>query len=263
MSAVNETSSILGIRKPEEDPIDQPAPKRLETLTEAILKVESVVQPGFREKAFYKFPNGGTYKGTTLNEKMHGRGTLKLPDGSKYKGDFKDGLREGKGTFIFPNKAKYVGDFKDDFMEGNGVFTFPCGTKYNGPFKADLFDGVGTLQSPKAKYNGEFFKQKMHGKGSLSFKREPTEDGKKSTEDGGEAFVGEFFEDKMKKGTFSFWVGQKNYVYIGEFPDGEMKGPGTLFSGDGDKGKIENGILTGMKQQVELPRFVNGNIVPN
>lgn len=259
-------SAINGInlkRVAEEQPNDQPDPKRLETLLGAVEKIESAVQPGFRAKALYRFPDGGTYKGPTLHEKMHGKGILKLADGSKYKGFFENGLKKGRGTFTLPNNAKYVGDFANDMMEGEGVFTFPCGTKYTGQLKADLFEGIGTLESLKAKYNGQFSKQKMHGQGVLTFKREETEDGKKSTEDGGEIFIGEFLEDKMKKGTFKFWVGQKTYIYVGDFLDGEMKGPGILYSGDGDKGSIENGILTGMKQQVELPRFVNGRIVPS
>lgn len=60
----------------------------------------------------YKWRNGSLYRGSFLNNKMHGKGEWISNKGDRYIGDYREGMKEGRGTYLWSNGAVYQGTFR-------------------------------------------------------------------------------------------------------------------------------------------------------
>lgn len=49
----------------------------------------------------YQWPDGRTYVGQWLNNKMHGEGVFTWPDGRTYRGGYKNDKKNGYGVFTW------------------------------------------------------------------------------------------------------------------------------------------------------------------
>jgi hypothetical protein len=104
-----------------------------------------------------KLAGDAEYRGETLNNKPHGKGSVTWPDGSRYSGDWKEGLFHGEGTFTWTNGDKYEGHWYEDRMHGRGTYLFADWRKYDGEWRHDQMHGFGTYYWPNGeKYEGEF-----------------------------------------------------------------------------------------------------------
>lgn len=71
-----------------------------------------------RHQTGLTFQDGGNYKSKFSN----GTGTLHLPDGStKYKGSIVNGKPHGKGTLYGPDGRVYKGDFQNNIYLGQDI----------------------------------------------------------------------------------------------------------------------------------------------
>ena len=62
----------------------------------------------------FTWPDGRTYKGGWMNNKMHGDASeLLWADGRKYNGSFRNDKRHGNGTFLWADGKKYEGPWED------------------------------------------------------------------------------------------------------------------------------------------------------
>lgn len=161
-------------------------------------------------------------------------------------------------------------------------------------------NGVGTFKfTSGAKYTGEFYNGKPHGKGMMKFSNENTYDGswKDGTRDGfgimttknGNRYEGEFKRNVMQgKGTMRYQNGD-SYTgkwendspngkgvyqfktkerYDGEFKDGKFQGQGTMYYPDGarftgtwkDNRKNGKGKLTEANGKAQQGVWVNGEL---
>ena len=112
--------------------------------------------------------DGGSYSGTikSVTEQVpHGLGFMSFDNGCILEGEFKDGKLNGKGEFL----ASKDGKLKDDSHYN-----------YKGEFKDGFFSGFGIWYNNFEKYEGEFLKDKRHGKGKITTLTD-TKDGKKGT----------------------------------------------------------------------------------
>lgn len=84
----------------------------------------------------------GTYEGTMVGGKFHGKGRLTYTDGAVYEGDFVSGIRTGKGVFIWAEDGqRYEGDFVNGKRHGYGVMKFPDGRIQQGRFENNSYMG--------------------------------------------------------------------------------------------------------------------------
>lgn len=159
----------------------------------------------------HNFENG-IYRGSILNGKMHGIGTLKFNCGSFYAGQFKNNKFHGHGVFIYKNGDLYDGLFILNCKHGIGTFYYSNGERYTGEFYRDSIEGHGVYYFKTGdRYDGQWRDSKKEGKGVYYYKN-------------GDRFEG-IFKNNLKhgKGTYYFVNGEK---YIGEW----------LFDKKNDKG---------------------------
>ncbi|GAX17667.1 amyotrophic lateral sclerosis 2 protein [Fistulifera solaris] len=91
--------------------------------------------------------DGGEYVGEWRDDKMHGDGTRRYPNGDMYVGNFDEGKREGEGRFYFSNGDMYFGEWKNNQMHGSGHYYFSSGTRFEGMFLFNKRNGKGKTQS--------------------------------------------------------------------------------------------------------------------
>lgn len=92
------------------------------------------------------FSSGETYKGSLLNGKYNGQGTMQYNSTSStvsYTGQWKNGKRNGYGTLRMRDGGQYEGEFKDGLFDGEGTYYFKSGERYVGGFKEGKYDGKG------------------------------------------------------------------------------------------------------------------------
>lgn len=90
--------------------------------------------------------DGGEYVGEWLDDKMHGCGTRRYPNGDMHVGNFHEGKREGEGRFYFSNGDMYYGEWKNNQMHGPGNYYFSSGTRFEGTFLFNKRNGKGKTQ---------------------------------------------------------------------------------------------------------------------
>ncbi len=135
-----------------------------------------------------KKPDGFTYRGTFINDKLEGegdifkdlyslhgtfkngnllKGNIKYFNGDKATGVFVNNQLNGKGVFSFQSGAEYNGDFLNNNFHGKGKLVFDDGGYYEGEFNNNQFHGQGKLNNPSTgeRYEGEFKNGQMHGSG--------------------------------------------------------------------------------------------------
>jgi len=103
-----------------------------------------------------QFSDGSFYSGAlkSVTEQVpHGHGHIIFRNGATLEGEFKDGKLNGKGEFL----ASKDGKLKDDSHYN-----------YKGEFKDGFFSGFGIWYNKFEKYEGEFLKDKRHGKGKIT-----------------------------------------------------------------------------------------------
>jgi len=66
----------------------------------------------------YCWPNGCTYEGEWLDNKMHGAGTFKWPDGKSFVGIYVKDKKHGPGTLTLPDGTKLSGKWIHGKMQG-------------------------------------------------------------------------------------------------------------------------------------------------
>ncbi len=105
---------------------------------------------------------------------------------------------DGRTIFTTEDGAKYVGDFNDHRFHGFGELRWADGvTWYRGEYVEGAMQGKGTLKTKAGTYEGDFFANKMHGKGIFTYL------------------------DKSQ--------------YVGTFENGERSGKGELIYSNGNK----------------------------
>ena len=116
----------------------------------------------------------------------------------------------------------------------NGSYTAIDGHTYSGEFDSNgQYTGVGKLNNKGGIYEGEFLKNKFHGKGKQII---PNDDGSVKAIYEGEFFMGSWHV----KGVLRSPDGA--FIYDGEFQNYEMTGYGTLtFNGQSQTGNFKNG----------------------
>lgn len=115
-----------------------------------------------------------TYNGRWKDGEMHGpMGTYAFSDGGKYSGEWKQSQQHGSGCTVYPNGVTYRGSFVDGKFHGFGVLEMlsvkdTTGCVYEGEFKLGVRCGMGKLRFLHSDtfYEGEFYDNMRHGKGS-------------------------------------------------------------------------------------------------
>ena len=66
----------------------------------------------------------GSYEGSWVQNKRHGRGVFKYPNGDLYEGNWSNNHKHGYGRYVYANGDVYEGEFKSDMMHGQGECCF-------------------------------------------------------------------------------------------------------------------------------------------
>ena len=118
----------------------------------------------------YTFQSGDVYEGEFVEGKKHGKGKYTAFDGSYYEGDFENDLRHGKGKLVTSDGGVYEGDFEKGVKSGYGTYAYPNGDSYEGEFSGDLRHGNGKyVWSNGETYTGEFAAGNMNGYGTYTW----------------------------------------------------------------------------------------------
>lgn len=113
-----------------------------------------------------RLEDGVVYKGTFVEGRWHGRGTLTSPAGDSFSGEFRQGAATGYAVIRLVDGTRYEGDVVDGRFHGEGTLTFPSGAVYRGPLRQGFANGRGVMSFPDgAYYEGEFRNGQRHGQG--------------------------------------------------------------------------------------------------
>ena len=158
--------------------------------------------------------------GMWKNDKFTGWGRESRCNGDVFEGRFINGIINGKGIFIDKNKNKYIGDFINMKRWGKGKWS-----------------------TNNIIYEGEFYNNKIHGKGKIKFIKSGIE------------YIGTFKNDQIDGyGTFK-WV--NGDIYEGEVKNGKMDGKGKYKYSNGKtiSGLFNNGIIKEIKSNFSTEKI--------
>lgn len=161
------------------------------------------------------------YKGSFVNGKFHGIGTVRYATGMKYQGEWFEGKMKGSGTLTTAEGDTYVGEMSDNKFNGDGTLTKSNGDIYTGYWIDGVLNGQGTLTTKDGLlYVGGFADNLFHGSGSLTYP------------DGGH-YEGSFSNGLFHgKGVEVYPDGKK---YVGQFIEGLYHGKGEILNPNGSK----------------------------
>lgn len=148
------------------------------------------------------------YRGSTLEELPHGKGTFIHSNGDVYEGNWENGRKHGRGVVRFINGNVLEANWINDHQKGLGKIKYPNFDKYKGNLKHCLPSGYGIMTDMlgNERYEGMWRAGKRHGKGVLTDK------------------IGNRYEGIWKKNK---WAGpgkrtfSNGNSYTGEFKDEE------------------------------------------
>lgn len=114
-----------------------------------------------------------SYNGRWKEGRMHGPlGVYTFADGGKYRGEWVDSQPHGSGIASYPNGVTYTGAFVHGQFHGFGMQEMRLAGsrlyRYEGQFEHGQRCGQGklTLVSSESCYEGEFYLNQRHGKGT-------------------------------------------------------------------------------------------------
>ena len=182
----------------------------------------------------YSLPCKMSYSGAWRRNVPHGEGVLITPGTGQYSGHYEHGVKTGFGKYLWENGTAYFGEWRGGLMEGRGVIYFKGDMKAEALLQASveltLYDVHlepiaqncrynTTLPNIKGgKYDGEWRRGLMHGKGTLTFSD-------------GCTYTGEWDEAAMTgKGVMSYLSAD---TYHGMFLHSRRQGMGELHYADG------------------------------
>ena len=108
-----------------------------------IPKQQPKIENRKNEKQLIQYSNG-TYEGTIVDGKRHGKGKYTWDDGDVYDGDWKNDEMTGKGKYTWSNGDVYNGYWRDGNRHGYGNMKYSDGT-YEGQWKDDKMTGNGKI----------------------------------------------------------------------------------------------------------------------
>lgn len=155
------------------------------------------------------WPNGDSYEGDFVSDKLSGNGVYTFQSGDVYEGEFVEGKKHGKGKYTAFDGSYYEGDFENDLRHGKGKLVTSDGGVYEGDFEKGVKSGYGTYAYPNGdSYEGEFSGDLRHGNGKYVWSN-------------GETYTGEFAAGNMNGyGTYTWPEGRPSYT--GYFKNGEI-----------------------------------------
>ena len=171
------------------------------------------------------------------NGQRHGIGKLTTPNYTLI-GMWKDDKFSGWGRESCSNGDVFEGRFENGVINGKGIFLDSKKNKYIGDFKEMKRWGKGKLVTKEIFYEGEFYENKLDGKGYIKFLKNELE------------YTGTFKNDQIEgKGIFKWKNGDK---YEGEVKNGKMHGIGIFkcYNGHIYNGAFENGQVKDKKFQM-------------
>jgi len=186
-----------------------------------------------------------------IKKEKHGRGFAMTDDGRKWDGIWKEN-QFVYGRYIDTEGNLFKGNFVNGKLHGKGKHLNLHKYSYEGDFLNHAKTGMGKEETAEYTYEGYFAEGLKHGSGSKIFKRI------------GESYSGEFFNDKIKgKGTYNFQSGEK---YEGTFDDDQMHGNGVYTWPDGSEYRGDyfrnlkhgKGVFKQINGKIYEGHFVNG-----
>ncbi len=109
------------------------------------------------------------FKGSLVNGRRHGKGTMQWADGGSYDGVWRNDKRNSLGVMVSPDGSRYEGGWSNDRMLGRGVMAWADGRHYKGSWRDDRPHGFGTMKwADGTSFEGQFYKGKPNGKGKCT-----------------------------------------------------------------------------------------------
>ena len=160
--------------------------------------------------------------------------------------------------FYFEKNTTYKGEFKNNLFEGKGEIVNNNGNYFKGEFLGGLRYGDNCIEIKKGikKYEGQFRRDKMNGKGVYEWY---------SGESKGDIYNGEFKDDLFEG--FSPYKYNDGTIYIGEYLHGvkhgkgkEIYSDGSFYEGEYNEGQQSGkGIFQDFEGNIYEGNFYNGN----
>lgn len=184
------------------------------------------------------------YEGHFKNGMRHGNGKLTLADGTVCRCHWEKDEMHGHGEQYWPDDSCYEGNFVRGDMCGEGCMTWSDGSKYKGQFARGHANGQGTLfRSDGARYEGDFVGGDMCGSGTMSWHEEDC------------TYIGEFYANKRHGRGVMTWMHGPHKRYEGQWMHGHQHGRGMVTTTDGTvhTANFHNGIIISMDHHA-LPK---------
>ena len=210
-------------------------------------------------------PDGGHYRGSLENGRLHGDGTLQWDSGAHYEGAFENGVMSGQGRLTGADGSVHSGMFRDGALNGEGRIEAADGSVLSGWFRHGVLHGQGHYRGPDGEYVGSFREGRRSGRGEWrgidgsryhgSFRHGLLHGSGRFETQLGDVYEGDFVDDQFTgKGQLSHSDGTR---YVGEFENWLPHGAGRFTdpSGMSFEGRFERGELVGSARI----RFADGS----
>lgn len=114
--------------------------------------------------------DGTVLEGSFESGVLQGQGKAKWPDGKEYEGEWRDGAPNKEGKMVYADGSWYQGGFISEKRHGFGKYYNSAGQEvYVGEWADDRMHGLGMVVEEDEKYEGEFFRGKREGRGTIFF----------------------------------------------------------------------------------------------
>ena len=179
-----------------------------------------------------------------IDNSLHGKGILTQCDGTKYNGTFERGAFTGVGQMFNNKGVLFEGYFTKGKLDGRATKKSLNGCLYIGDFVNGVIEGNGKEECKEYLYEGQFAKNKKHGKGKIIYKQT------------GDIYEGEFREDAITGDGIYKWANGESYK--GTVLNGKMHGKGLYKWPDG--GEYEGDYNNNLKEGKGRFKWANGKI---
>ncbi len=196
---------------------------------------EFLKQKGVKKPLIITSIKGARLIGEKIGKNVQGWVCMKYENDTVYIGEMYKRMRHGFGMRSYRNSdIVYIGDYHQNKKHGKGKIIRITDEFliYNGDWNDEDKHGYGILIGKDAKYEGNFIKDEMEGRGKMEW-------------DNGDIYEGEFIKG-CKEGYGIIKFGNRD-IYEGNFVNNLMHGPGIYKWATGEiyKGNFMHGQMLG------------------
>lgn len=196
--------------------------------------------PGKKYFTIRNYRNGDQYKGSVINEMLHGFGRYTSSSTlTTYEGEFVSNTMTGFGTEKWRKDIVYIGEYENNIKNGIGILSFENNVEFKGEIKNNKANGIGRIDFLKEgiTIEGEFVNQSIANYGIYK------------DDSNNRVYEGEMLPNGEWNGTGLLLEKKAKIIYFGTWELSKLKG--MFYTIENHKDRKEVRIFTVSGQTIE------------